>query len=104
MPKERVVENTESSGLEANVGSRSRRSGSDPFVTRPLDGLCWWSSKQITLVLFPVLYVIGRFIHRRPAVESSEMDLKTGVDEAVADSYEEPPPRNVWERFWVRKS
>ena len=28
------------------------------------------------------------------------MDFVTGLDEVIADSYDEPPPKNLWEKFW----
>ncbi|KAG8774569.1 hypothetical protein FRC12_001910 [Ceratobasidium sp. 428] len=55
----------------------------------------------LPLVIFPTLYIIGRVLHRQALVNLHEMDFKTGVDEAIADSYDESPPKNVWEKFWV---
>lgn len=34
-------------------------------------------------------------------VKVEDMDFVTGVDEVIADTYDEPPPRNIWEKFWL---
>jgi hypothetical protein len=28
------------------------------------------------------------------------MDFTTGLGEIESDTYDEPPPKNVWEKFW----
>ena len=33
-------------------------------------------------------------------VKAEEMDFVTGLDEVIADDYDEPPPKNIWEKFW----
>jgi len=33
-------------------------------------------------------------------VKVEDMDFVTGLDEVIADTYDEPPPRNVLEKFW----
>ena len=30
-----------------------------------------------------------------------DMDFISGVDEVIADTYDEPPPKNIWEKFWL---
>jgi len=34
-------------------------------------------------------------------VKVEDMDFVTGLDGVIADSYEEPPPNNIWEKFWL---
>ena len=34
-------------------------------------------------------------------VRAEDMDFVTGVDEVIADTYDEPPPKNIWEKFWL---
>ena len=34
-------------------------------------------------------------------VKPEDMDFVTGLDEVIADSYDEPPPKNLWEKFWL---
>ena len=33
-------------------------------------------------------------------VRVEDVDFVTGLDEVIADSYDEPPPGNIWEEFW----
>lgn len=61
-------------------------------------------TNYLPLVIFPVLYLIGKFLHRQPVIKPQNMDLRSGVEEAKADSYEESSPRNLWERFWVSEN
>ncbi|KAK7692232.1 hypothetical protein QCA50_003857 [Cerrena zonata] len=49
---------------------------------------------------FPFLYIGARIWRRVSLVEPAKMDFKTGMDEIEAASYDEPPPRNLVERFW----
>ena len=34
-------------------------------------------------------------------VKVEEMDFVTGLDEVIAETYDEPPPKNIWEKFWL---
>ena len=34
-------------------------------------------------------------------VKVEDMDFVTGLDEVMADTYDEPPPKNIWEKFWL---
>lgn len=58
-------------------------------------------TNYLPLVLFPIMYICAYFVTRTPAVKPDEMDFVTGLKEIEADSYDEPPPRNVVERFWA---
>ena len=51
-------------------------------------------------MLAPVLFVIATFVMKSKFVKVEDMDFVTGLDEVIADSYDEPPPKNIWEKFW----
>ena len=48
----------------------------------------------------PVLFVIATVVMKSKFVKVEDMDFVTGLDEVIADSYDEPPPKNIWEKFW----
>ncbi|KAF7331999.1 Amino acid permease [Mycena kentingensis (nom. inval.)] len=57
------------------------------------------------LALFPVLYGVAKVIfHYRGESwvwrSPESMDFVSDLAEIEADTYDEPPPRNGWERFW----
>ncbi|ELU37892.1 amino acid permease [Rhizoctonia solani AG-1 IA] len=58
-------------------------------------------TNYIPLVLFPILYIGAKFVRRQPMPKPHEMDFYSGIAEIEADTYDEPPPKNVWEKFWV---
>ena len=58
-------------------------------------------TNYIPFILFPILYVGAKFYFRTPLVKLEEMDFITGLKEVEAATYDEPPPRNNWERFWA---
>ena len=69
---------------------------SDVFVTN-----------YLPLILFPILYIISLFWNffrtrtwRRP-LRPHEMDFVSNIKEVEDDSYDEPPPKNWVERFWM---
>ncbi|KAG8806870.1 hypothetical protein FRC17_004759 [Serendipita sp. 399] len=66
----------------------------------------WNTARFVTnylpFVLFPILYAIARFINKTPLVKPSEMDFQTGLAEIEAATYDEPPPRNIVEKFWSK--
>ena len=58
-------------------------------------------------MLFPVLYLISlgytyfrTRTWRRP-LRPMEMDYVSNIKEVEDDSYDEPPPKNWMERFWM---
>jgi amino acid transporter len=57
-------------------------------------------TNYISLILFPILYVGARFYYREPPKKPEEMDFITNLDEIEADTYDEPPPRNMAVAFW----
>ncbi|KII83798.1 hypothetical protein PLICRDRAFT_180140 [Plicaturopsis crispa FD-325 SS-3] len=55
----------------------------------------------LPLVSFPILYCAAQYYMKTPLKRPSEMDFVGGLAEVEAESYEEPPPRNVLETFWA---
>ncbi|QRW09028.1 amino acid permease [Ceratobasidium sp. AG-Ba] len=55
----------------------------------------------LPFVLFPILYICAKLVYRHPMVRASEMDFMSGIAEIEADTYDEPPPKNAWEKFWA---
>lgn len=49
---------------------------------------------------FPVLWIGYKVIAKTKFVRPDEMDFVSGLAEVEADSYDEPPPRNVVEKIW----
>jgi len=58
-------------------------------------------TNYLPLVLFPILYIGARIWRRVPVVAPADMDFVSGIAEIEADCYDEPPPRNGFERFWA---
>lgn len=63
---------------------------SDAFVTN-----------YLPLALFPFLYIGARLYYKTPVVKGRDMDFITDIDKIEADTYDDPPPKNMWERFWA---
>ncbi|KDQ63822.1 hypothetical protein JAAARDRAFT_392423 [Jaapia argillacea MUCL 33604] len=57
-------------------------------------------TNYLPLALFPIMYIIAKFVTKTPVVKPLEMDFQTGLDEIERDTYDEPPPRNKAEAFW----
>lgn len=51
-------------------------------------------------MLFPFLYIFARIWRRKGPVRAEDMDFISGIAEIEASTYDEPPPRNKWEKFW----
>jgi len=49
----------------------------------------------------PILFGVASFVMKSKFVKAEDMDFFTGVDEVIADTYDEPPPKNIWEKFWL---
>ncbi|CAE6378040.1 unnamed protein product [Rhizoctonia solani] len=58
-------------------------------------------TNYIPLVLFPILYAGAKYFYRQPMHKPHEMDFYSGIAEIEADTYDEPPPKNAWEKFWA---
>ena len=54
----------------------------------------------IPLMLAPVTFAVASFVMKSRFVKVEDMDFVTGLDEVIADTYDEPPPKNIWEKFW----
>ncbi|KAF8601762.1 amino acid permease [Ceratobasidium sp. AG-I] len=66
------------------------RWATDTFVTN-----------YLPFVLFPILYIGAKFWYRQPMPKPHEMDFVSGIAEIEADTYDEDPPKNAWEKFWA---
>ena len=49
----------------------------------------------------PILFAAASFVMKSKFVKAEDMDFVTGLDEVIADTYDEPPPKNIWEKFWL---
>ena len=57
-------------------------------------------TNYLPLIMFPIFYIGAKLWKRSPVILASEMDFQSGLAEIEADTYDEPPPRNNWEKFW----
>ncbi|KAF8550181.1 amino acid permease [Imleria badia] len=53
------------------------------------------------IVFFPILYFTARLVMRVRPVEARNMDFVTNVAEFNAMTYDDPPPKNWFEAFWM---
>ncbi|KAF8473614.1 amino acid permease [Gautieria morchelliformis] len=58
-------------------------------------------TNYLPLMLFPVLYIGARLWYKQGPISPQDMDFVTGLDAIEADTYDEPPPNNAWEKFWA---
>ncbi|KAL5519449.1 hypothetical protein ACEPAH_1132 [Sanghuangporus vaninii] len=58
-------------------------------------------TSYLPFVLYPIVYFGARVFRKVSPVRPEEMDFVTGQKEAEDSSYDEPPPRNIVERFWT---
>ena len=58
-------------------------------------------TNYIPLMIAPILFGVASFVMKSKPIKPEAMDFITGVDEVVADTYDEPPPKNLWEKFWL---
>ena len=49
----------------------------------------------------PIVFGVASYVMKSKFIKPEDMDFITGVDEVIADSYDEPPPKNIWEKFWL---
>lgn len=50
----------------------------------------------------PILFIVASFVMKSKFVKVEDMDFVTGLDEVIADTYDDPPPKSIWEAFWRR--
>ena len=58
-------------------------------------------TNYIPLMIAPILFGVASFVMKSKPIKAEAMDFITGVDEVIADTYDEPPPKNLWEKFWL---
>ncbi|KAG1899433.1 amino acid permease [Suillus fuscotomentosus] len=57
-------------------------------------------TNYILFITWPILYFGARLYYGTKPIAAADMDFKRDIAEIVADSYEEPPPKNKMEAFW----
>ena len=57
-------------------------------------------TNYVPLMSAPILFVVASFVMRSKFVGTEDMDFVTGLDEVISTTYEDPPSRNIWEKFW----
>ncbi|ESK87568.1 amino acid transporter [Moniliophthora roreri MCA 2997] len=58
-------------------------------------------TNYLPLVMFPVMYIGYKFWRKTTMVRPQDMDFVSDIAEIEATCYDEPPPKNVIERFWA---
>jgi amino acid transporter len=58
-------------------------------------------TNYIPLMFAPILFAVASYVMKSKFVKPEDMDFVTGIDEIIADTYDEPPPKNIWEKFWL---
>ena len=58
-------------------------------------------TNYIPLIFAPILFGIASFVMKSKFVRVEDMDFISGVDEVIAETYDELPPKNIWEKFWL---
>ena len=58
-------------------------------------------TNYIPLMIAPILFGVASFVMKSKPIKTEDMDFITGVDEVIAETYDEPPPKNIWEKFWL---
>lgn len=54
----------------------------------------------IPLMIAPLLFLGATVVMKAKFVKAEDMDFVTGLAEIEADTYDEPPPKNLWEKIW----
>lgn len=57
-------------------------------------------TNYLPVMMFPVLWIGYKLIRRTKMVRKEEMDFYTGIEEIEAESYDEPPSKNLLEKIW----
>lgn len=55
----------------------------------------------LPIMVAPIVFGVASYVMKSKFIKPEDMDFITGVDEVIADSYDEPPPKNIWEKFWL---
>jgi len=57
-------------------------------------------TNYLPLMLAPFLFIGATLVMKSKFIKVEDMDFITGLDQVIADTYEEPPPKTIWEKFW----
>lgn len=77
------------------------------IITQGFTSFIPWDTKSffiayISLILFVVLWVGHKVIFRTKLVKLEDIDLDSGRREVDAIVWDEPEPKNLWEKFWAK--
>lgn len=59
-------------------------------------------TNYLPVFMFPILWIGYKIFKRTKFHRAAEMDFVSGLDVIEADCYDEPPPRNLWEKIWAK--
>ena len=59
-------------------------------------------TNYLPIFVFPVMWIGYKLIKRTSWVHPAEMDFFSGLEAIEADCYDEPPPKNLWEKVWAK--
>jgi amino acid transporter len=59
-------------------------------------------TNYLPLFLFPITWGGYKLVKRTKWLRPAEMDFFSGLEEIEADCYEEPAPKNLWEKIWAK--
>ncbi|KAG2062046.1 amino acid permease [Suillus hirtellus] len=57
-------------------------------------------TNYILLITWPIMYFGARLYYGTKPVAAEDMDFTSDIAEILADTYDEPPPKNKMEAFW----
>jgi amino acid transporter len=59
-------------------------------------------TNYLPLFLFPITWGGYKLFKKTKWIRPAEMDFFSGLEEIEADCYDEPPPKNLWEKVWAK--
>ena len=58
-------------------------------------------TNYLPLMIAPILFGAATFVMKSSFVKAEEMDFVSGIQDVTDATYDEPPPKNIWEKFWL---
>lgn len=59
-------------------------------------------TNYLPVMIAPIVFIVASIVMKSKILKPEEMDFVTGLAEIEADTYDEPLPKNLWERFWQK--
>jgi len=59
-------------------------------------------TNYIPVMIAPVVFLGATVVMKANIIKAEDMDFITGLADIEADTYDEPPPRNLWEAVWLK--